>query len=118
MATTATKRRPTRQRQKSAQLVIRISPEQKSLLEEAAIASGRTVTDLVTEAAREKALQIAREDEELTLWRLSRADATAFVAACLDPAEPSERMRRDYAAYRTSMAERFVPTPDPSEDSV
>lgn len=93
---------------KTSQITLRVDPSQKTLLEEAARISGRTVTDIVTEAARERALEILREEEELRNWRLSRADATAFVTALMaEPKITSEGVEQ-YRAYLDSRATRFV----------
>jgi uncharacterized protein (DUF1778 family) len=64
--------RKKRQRRKTAQMIVRMDPEQKAFLEKAAAASGRTLAELMTECAREKAVQIFREEEEITRWRLAR----------------------------------------------
>jgi uncharacterized protein (DUF1778 family) len=96
------------QRRKSEQLVLRIAPDQKAILEQAALVSGRTVTDIVTEGARIKALDLIREEQELATWQLSRRDATVFVESLLGDREPSARMVSDYEAYVTSRASRFT----------
>ena len=97
-----------RTRRKTEQFVLRMDPEQKGLLEQAAAASGRTVTDIMTEGARRMALQIIREEEELTTWRLSRADAAFFVQALAEERKPTAQMVRDYEAYLSSRASRFA----------
>jgi uncharacterized protein (DUF1778 family) len=84
-----------------------MDPDQKALLEQAAAASGRTITDIMTEGARDKALQIIREDKELASWRLSRIDATRFVQALLEPGTPTVQMVDDYEAYLASKSSRF-----------
>ena len=102
MVTTPTARqRATQPRRgrKTAQVILRVTPEQKDLFQEAAIASGRTITDFATEALQEKALQIVRNQQDLVVWRLSRADALAFAEAVLNSGEPDEQMRADYAKY-------------------
>ena len=112
MATARTRISPSaarRPRRKTEQFVLRMDPELKALLEQAAVVGGRTVTDVMTEGAREKALQIIREEQELATWRLSRVDATAFVQALLDGREPTAQMVTDYDAYRASRGSRFAP---------
>lgn len=89
--------------------MLRLTPEQKSLLEQAAAVSGRTVTDIVTAGARTEALGVLREADGGEGWRLSRADATAFVEALLASPPPTERMVQDYRDYLASRATRFVP---------
>lgn len=98
-----------RPRRKTAQFVLRLAPDQKALLDEAAAASGRTVTDIVTEGARKEALQIVREEREIATWRLSRADAIAFAEALLEPPQPTPQMVESYRAYRESRATRYAP---------
>ena len=90
-----------RRTRKSTQLVARVTPEQKALVEQAADMLGRSVTDFMTETLQEKAMAVVRDHEELTVWQLSRADAVAFAAALLTPREPSDQMRASYAKYRT-----------------
>lgn len=97
------RRRPGR---KTAQVILRVTPEQKALFEEAAVASGRTITDFATEALQEKALEIVRDQQDLVVWRLSRADALAFAEAVLDPGEPDEQMRADFATYQAMTQRR------------
>jgi uncharacterized protein (DUF1778 family) len=93
---------------KTSNVTLRMNPDQKTLLEEAARISGRTITDIVTEGARERALAILREEQELQTWRLSRADATAFVTALTaEPKVTSEGIEQ-YRAYLESRATRFV----------
>lgn len=105
-----------RPRRKTEQLVLRMDPDQKALLEQAAAASGRTITDIMTEGARDKALQIIREDKELASWRLSRVDAACFVKALLEPRMPTSQMVGDYEAYLASKASRFD-SPDMTQET-
>lgn len=111
MASTPTKipaGRPGRNR-KSTQLVARVTPEQKELVEQAAALLGRSLTDFMTEALQERAMAVVRDHEELVVWRLSRADAVVFADALLNPREPSDEMRTSYEKYR-AMKERVEPT--------
>src|SRR3954469_24618869 len=81
---------------KSQQLVLRIDPEQKALLERAAAVSGRSVTDIMTEGGRERALRILEEDAGLRSWVLSRSNAQSFVECLLAPREPDSTARTDF----------------------
>jgi uncharacterized protein (DUF1778 family) len=107
--------RQPRQKRKTAQVIVRMDPDQKAFLVEAAAASGRTLTDLITEGAREKAIQIFREEEEITKIKLSRADAIALVGALLAEPKPTEQMYRDWGKYLEMKEKYFVP--EPQEES-
>jgi uncharacterized protein (DUF1778 family) len=93
---------------KTTQLVARVTPEQKELVEQAAALLGRSVTDFMTEALQEKATAVLRDEADLVVWRLSRADAIAFADALAAPREPSEAMRASYAKY-LAMKEQSTP---------
>ena len=84
-------------RSRSERLEARISPAQKELLARAAALEGRTVTDFVVSHACEAAAETIHEHEALTL---TRRDQQAFVRALLEPAEPTEALRRALAKHR------------------
>jgi len=92
---------------KSAQIILRVTPEQKSRFEEAAASTGRSLTDLATEALHEKTLQIAQEQRDITVWRLSRADAEAFATALIAPPKPTVQMLADIAEYQAMKSRHF-----------
>jgi uncharacterized protein (DUF1778 family) len=104
--------RQARKKRKTTQVIVRMDPEQKAFLEEAAVASGRTLSDLMTEGARKEALQIMREEEEIRHWKLSRADSIAFVEALLAEPVVTEQMVEDYRKYLEDKAKYLVPEPD------
>ncbi len=97
---------------KSERLNARLTPQAKALVQEAAALSGRSVTDLVAEAAREKALTTIRDHR---VWTLNAEQSLAFVRALLDPLEPTTAQRAFAADYREAVAE-IVPAPRESDD--
>jgi uncharacterized protein (DUF1778 family) len=83
---------------RSARLEARVSPEQKTMLQEAALLSGRTLSEFVVASAQEAAAKIIQEHHTI---RLSRAEQIAFVTALLEePQEPNARLRQAAAKYR------------------
>jgi uncharacterized protein (DUF1778 family) len=82
---------------KTARLEARITPDLQVLLRRAAALEGRSVTDFVVAAAQEAA---ERRIEKAQVIRLSVEDQQAFVAAILDPPEPSAGLRRSFARHR------------------
>ena len=82
---------------RSERLEARITAEQKALLSRAAELSGRSLTDFVINSAQTAARDTIRDYENMTL---SERDRQAFVAALLEDAQPSERLRRAADRYR------------------
>ena len=80
-----------------ARLEARVSAAQKSLFQQAAALSGRTLSEFVVASAQEAAHRVIDEHESI---RLSRAEQLAFVQALLDPPEPNSRLRRAAKVYR------------------
>jgi len=85
---------------RAARLEARLSVEQKAVLQQAALLSGRTLSEFVVASAQEAAARVIREHEAI---RLNRAEQIAFVTALLDPPAPNERLRQAAAAYRQQM---------------
>ena len=83
-----------------AHLEIRLSAEQKTMMQRAAVLSGRTLREFVVASAQEAADRVIREHETI---RLSRAEQVAFVSALLDPPAPNARLRKAAAAYRKTL---------------
>lgn len=81
-------------------MIFRLTPDLKQLFEEAAAVSGRSTTDFVTEAARARAIEVLREHEDVTIWRLAGEDARAFAEAITGPARPNPRLEVAFAKYR------------------
>ena len=78
-------------------LEIRITREQKSLLERAAAAQGSSVAEFARQAMQAAAVKAVTEQEIL---KLSPLDQHAFATALLEPPRPSERLRQAYDRYR------------------
>jgi uncharacterized protein (DUF1778 family) len=85
---------------RGARLEARISVEQKTVLQQAAALSGRTLSEFVVASAQEAASRVIQEHEAI---RLSRAEQIAFVSALLNPPPPNARLRKAAAAYRKQM---------------
>ena len=97
MQTTTTE---TTHKSRDARLEARISVEQKSVLQQAAALSGRTLSEFVVASAHEAASRVIQEHETI---RLSRAEQIAFVRALLNPPTPNARLRHAAKAYRKQM---------------
>lgn len=85
---------------RGARLEARISVEQKTVLQQAAALSGRTLSEFVVASAQEAASRVIQEHETI---RLSRTEQIAFVTALLKPPAANARLRQAAAAYRKQM---------------
>lgn len=85
---------------RGARLEARISVEQKTVLQQAAALSGRTLSEFIVASAHEAAKRVIQEHETI---RLSRSEQIAFVTALLNPPAPNERLRQAATAYRKQM---------------
>lgn len=86
---------------KAARLEARISQDQKSLLERAALIAGRSLTDFVIDSAQEAATRTIRDHEMVSL---SSRDSKTFVAAILQASEPGPRLRKAAQRYKKAAA--------------
>lgn len=93
--TTATQNTPNTTR--DARLEARVSAAQKSLLQQAAALSGRTLSEFVVASAQDAARRVIAEHESILL---SREEQLAFVKALLNPPEPNARLKRAAKGYR------------------
>ena len=84
---------------RSARLEARISHEQKTLFQQAALLSTRTLSEFVVASAQEAAQRIVDEHENV---RLTREEQLRFVKALLKPTAPSKRLRQAAAQYRAT----------------
>lgn len=84
---------------RGAQLEVRVSVAQKSLLQRAAALSGRTLSEFVVASAQDAARRVIAEHESI---RLSREEQSAFVQALLQPPAPNARLKRAAEAYRST----------------
>ena len=87
----------TSQPTRSARLEVRITHEQKTLFQQAALLSTRTLSEFVVASAQEAAQRIVDEHENV---RLTREEQLRFVNALLQPPAPSKRLRQAAAQYR------------------
>jgi uncharacterized protein (DUF1778 family) len=88
---------PTGSASREARLEVRLTREQRSLIDRAAATRGTTVAEFVRQAVQDAAAQAVAEHD---LLRLCAEDQEAFAAALLAPREPSERFKAAYADYR------------------
>lgn len=82
---------------RSARLEARISHEQKTLFQQAALLSTRNLSEFVVASAQEAARRIIDEHENL---RLTREEQLRFVNALRKPPAPSKRLRKASTQYR------------------
>lgn len=82
---------------RAARLEVRVTNEQKTLLQRAATILGRSLSDFLVSSAQETATRVIQEHETI---RLSKADRTALVTTLLKPPEPPARLAKAAKAYR------------------
>lgn len=88
---------------RDARLEARVSAAQKSLLQQAAALSGRTLSEFVVASAQDAARRVIAEHESI---RLSREEQLAFVQTLLNPPEPNARLKRAAKAYLRNSGQR------------
>ena len=76
---------------RTEQLSMRIDPEEKAVLQEAAQLQGQTLTDFVLSTARREALRIASEQRA---FQLSERDSRALMDALLNPPAYAPRLQQ------------------------
>ena len=81
-----------RQKQASARIDARLTPEQKAVIQHAADLQSRSVSDFVIECAYAEAERTIREHEIITL---SAQESMRFAELLLDPPAPGERLQTD-----------------------
>jgi uncharacterized protein (DUF1778 family) len=84
-------------RARSQRLEVRLTAEQKSLIEQAAVLQGRTVSDFVLTSVQGAARRAIERNQQL---ELSVRDSGAFVEAMLDPRPVNDRLRDTVRRYR------------------
>jgi len=87
----------TRQTTKTRRIAFRLTDELGRRLERAVAISGRSQTDLITEAIAEKTSEIEREQHYL---ELTDRDMDALLAAIANPPPPNAAMLRAAARWR------------------
>jgi uncharacterized protein (DUF1778 family) len=95
MATSARRKQTADRELKKERIELRVAPSAKLVIQRAMAVSGLTAGDLAYEGAR----RILAEHERM---ELTGADSDAFLAALLDPPEPTEKL---IAALRRHRAE-------------
>jgi uncharacterized protein (DUF1778 family) len=89
---------------KSGRLVARLTPEDKALLEQAAILEGCSVGRFVVAHSRAAAEKVVRQRETI---RLDAEQSRRFVRALLaPPPPPTKRFKAALALYRDTVIER------------
>lgn len=86
-----------RQTTKNRRIAFRLTEALSAQLRDAVAISGRSQTDLITEAIADKASAIIREQR---LLELSDHDMDALLAAIATPPVPNEAMMRSVARWR------------------
>jgi uncharacterized protein (DUF1778 family) len=76
---------------------MRVTADQKVLIERAAALQGRTVTDFVLTSVQDAARRAITEHQQLNL---SVRDSKAFVEALLNPKPVNDRLRETVRRYR------------------
>jgi len=82
---------------RGARLEARISTEQKTLFQQAAMLSACTLSEFVVASAQEAAARIIQSHETIAL---TREEQIRFVSALLPPPAASDRLRQAAAQYR------------------
>lgn len=90
-----------RERSKGERLGFRIDEPTKALIERAAQLERRKLTDFCMTVLTEAAKRTIAEHETLVLTERDRA---AFFNALVNAPEPSERLRRAFAAHKRRIA--------------
>jgi len=97
MATQAPSKTPQGRTIKEKRITARVTETLKDKVEEAAMISGRTVTDFIVEAIQEKADDVIHKHH---LLELSLRDMDALIAAIESPPEPNAALRRSLQRWR------------------
>jgi uncharacterized protein (DUF1778 family) len=91
----------TQARPKPERLEARVTREQKHLIQRAAELEGRSITDFLVASAQSAAQQVIQEHETL---RLTAKEREVFVQALMDPAPPTEKLRRAVRRYKETVS--------------
>jgi uncharacterized protein (DUF1778 family) len=90
-----------RERTRGERLGFRVDESTKALIERAAQLERRKLTDFCMTALTEAAKRTIAEHETIVL---TDRDRTVFFEALVNPPEPSERLRRAFAAHKRRIA--------------
>ena len=97
----ATTRRQDGATTKDARLDIRITPDQKDLVERAAAVSGLSLTNFVARCIEKAARRTLQDYEKMAL---TKRDSEAFVQALIRPSTPSRRLSRAAGRYKEDLS--------------
>lgn len=86
---------------RAERLETRVTAVQKQLIERAACAQGRTLSDFVATTLQEAARKVI---EEARVWDLSEEQQRVFIEALLNPPAPNENLRAAADRYQTYKA--------------
>jgi uncharacterized protein (DUF1778 family) len=96
---------------KSERIHARLTPSTKALVREAATLAGRSLSDFLADAVREKALATIQAHR---VWTLTVEQSLAFAEAILDPPPPSTAMEERYRRYLERGGRSFARSEDRS----
>ncbi len=86
---------------KSLRTEARLRPDQKQRIEDAASLRGQSMSDFMVQHSDQAAKEILQQERE---WKLSEADTRVFVAALLNPPEPTASMKAAAARYKRELS--------------
>jgi uncharacterized protein (DUF1778 family) len=87
----------TARRQRDQRLEARVTPDQKELIERAALVQGRTVTDFVISALQDAA---KRAIADHAVWKLTQEQQKIFIDALMEPPAPNPKLQAAYKRFR------------------
>ena len=88
---------------KREHLAVRVTSEQRRLIERAARLRGTSVADFVVHSVRQAATETIRDFEVLSL---GQEDSDVFVNAILNPPAPNAALKSAAARYKAEILER------------
>ena len=84
-----------------SRLEARVTPETKSLLQQAADLEGRTLTDFVIASVQAEAYRVIERHHKL---KLSQEDSKVFVEALLNPPLPNDALKSAALRYELQLS--------------
>lgn len=82
---------------RTERVAVRVTPEQKRLLQRVAELTGRSLTDFILSSAQAAAEETLRTRQVI---ELSARDAEVIMSALLNPPRPNDRMKAAARQYR------------------
>lgn len=89
---------------KAERMDMRLSSQQKRLIEQGAALKGLSTSDFVIQSAAQAAEQIIHDQQIITL---SLEGQRAFLAALESPPEPNESLKEALSFYKKNMVDEF-----------